>query len=95
MDRIEPLVGSRCDDYENSFVDSIYGLYKPKLIRRDAPYETQTAAELANLSWMHSAIFLLSRRKKISIGSEGVRTTLRTDLRQAASTKVQAIQNLD
>jgi len=46
---IEPSVGSIGDSYDNSLAETINGLYKAKLIHRQAPWKTREAVELATL----------------------------------------------
>jgi putative transposase len=57
-------VGSRGDSYDNALAESINGLYKAEVIRRQGPWRSLEQVELATASWvdwwnhkrLHSAI---------------------------------------
>ncbi len=46
---IEPSVGSVGDSYDNALAESINGLYKTKVIRRQEPWRSLDAVEFATL----------------------------------------------
>jgi putative transposase len=46
-------VGSKGDSYDNAVAESLNGLYKTELIRRDGPWDTVTAVEAATASYVH------------------------------------------
>ena len=46
---IEPLVGSKCDSYDNAWAVTIDGLYKVESIHRCAPRKSQEAMALPTL----------------------------------------------
>lgn len=50
---IEGSVGSVGDSYDNAMAESVIGLYKTELIRRDGPWKGVEAVELATLDWVH------------------------------------------
>jgi len=49
---IEPSVGSMGDSYDNALAESVIGLYKTEVIRRQGPWRHVEAVELATLTWV-------------------------------------------
>jgi len=49
---IEPSVGSRGDSYDNALAESVIGLFKTEVIRRQGPWRTLEAVEFATLTWV-------------------------------------------
>jgi transposase InsO family protein len=49
---IEPSVGSRGDSYDNALAESINGLYKTEVIRKDGPWKGVDDVEFATLDWV-------------------------------------------
>jgi transposase InsO family protein len=49
---IEPSVGSRGDSYDNALAESVIGLFKTEVIRRDGPWRSLDAVEFATLGWV-------------------------------------------
>ena len=49
---IEPPVGSRGDSYDNALAESVIGLYKTEVIRKDAPWKGVDDVEFATLDWV-------------------------------------------
>jgi putative transposase len=49
---IEPSVGSRGDAYDNALAESVIGLFKTEVIRRQGPWRHLEAVEFATLSWV-------------------------------------------
>ena len=49
---IAPSVGSRGDAYDNALAESVIGLFKTEVIRRQGPWRHQDAVELATLTWV-------------------------------------------
>ncbi len=49
---IEPSVGSRGDSYDNALAESVIGLFKAEVIRRQGPWRTLEAVEFATLTWV-------------------------------------------
>ena len=47
-----PSIGSIGDSYDNSLAESVNGLYKTELIRRQAPWRNVEHVELATLGWV-------------------------------------------
>jgi putative transposase len=45
-------VGSRGDSYDNALAETVNGLYKAELIRRQGPWRTADQVELATLAWV-------------------------------------------
>jgi putative transposase len=45
-------VGSRGDSYDNALAESVNGLYKAELIRRQGPWRTADQVELATAAWV-------------------------------------------
>ena len=45
-------VGSRGDSYDNAMAETINGLYKTEVIRKDGPWKGADEVELATLSWV-------------------------------------------
>jgi transposase InsO family protein len=49
---IEPSVGSVGDSYDNALAETIIGLYKTELIRRNGPWRNLEDVEFATLEWV-------------------------------------------
>lgn len=49
---IAPSVGSRGDAYDNALAESVIGLFKTEVIRRQGPWRSLEAVELATLTWV-------------------------------------------
>ncbi len=49
---IEPSVGSVGDSYDNALAETIFGLYKTELIRRNGPWRNLEEVEFATLEWV-------------------------------------------
>jgi putative transposase len=49
---IAPSVGSRGDAYDNALAESVIGLFKTEVIRRQGPWRSLEAVELATLNWV-------------------------------------------
>jgi len=49
---IEPSVGSVGDSYDNALAETIFGLYKTELIRRNGPWRSLEEVEFATLEWV-------------------------------------------
>ena len=49
---IEPAVGSRGDSYDNALAESVIGLYKTEVIRKDGPWKGVDDVEFATLAWV-------------------------------------------
>ncbi len=49
---IEPSVGSQGDSYDNALAESVIGLYKTEVIRKDGPWKGVDAVEFATLDWV-------------------------------------------
>ena len=49
---IAPSVGSRGDAYDNALAESVIGLFKTEVIRRQGPRRHLDAVELATLTWV-------------------------------------------
>ena len=49
---IEPSVGSVGDSYDNALAESVIGLYKTEVIRRQGPWRHVEAVEFATLAWV-------------------------------------------
>jgi len=49
---IEPSVGSRGDSYDNALAESVIGLFKTEVIRRQGPWRSLEAVEFATLAWV-------------------------------------------
>jgi transposase InsO family protein len=47
-----PSVGSRGDAYDNALAESVIGLYKTEVIRRQGPWRSLDAVEFATLTWV-------------------------------------------
>ena len=47
-----PSIGSVGDSYDNSLAESLNGLYKTELIRRQGPWRNAEHVELATLAWV-------------------------------------------
>jgi transposase InsO family protein len=51
---IEPSVGTVGDSYDNAMAETINGLYKTEVIRRQGPWKNLDAVEYATLEWVDS-----------------------------------------
>src|SRR5213079_2850930 len=49
---IEPSVGSTGDSYDNALAESVIGLYKTEVIRRQGPWRGVDDVEFATLAWV-------------------------------------------
>jgi len=49
---IEPSVGSVGDSYDNALAETIIGLYKTEVIRRNGPWRNLEEVEFATLEWV-------------------------------------------
>ncbi len=49
---VEPSVGSVGDSYDNALAESVIGLYKTEIIRREGPWRNLEAVELTTLRWV-------------------------------------------
>ena len=49
---IEPSVGSRGDAYDNALAETVIGLFKMEVIRRQGPWRSLEAVEFATLAWV-------------------------------------------
>ena len=49
---IDPSVGSRGDSYDNALAESVIGLYKTAVIRRQGPWRQIEAVEFPTLEWV-------------------------------------------
>jgi transposase InsO family protein len=49
---IEPSVGSVGDSYDNALAETIIGLYKTEIIRRNGPWRNIEEVEFATLEWV-------------------------------------------
>ncbi len=49
---IAPSVGSRGDAYDNALAESVIGLFKTEVIRRQGPWRHLEAVECATLTWV-------------------------------------------
>jgi putative transposase len=49
---IEPSVGSRGDSYDNALAETIIGLFKTEVIRRQGPWRSLEDVEFATLHWV-------------------------------------------
>ena len=49
---IAPSVGSQGDAYDNALAESVIGLFKTEVIRRQGPWKTLEAVEFATLVWV-------------------------------------------
>lgn len=49
---IAPSVGSRGDAYDNALAESVIGLFKTEVIRRQGPWRSLDAVEFATLTWV-------------------------------------------
>lgn len=50
---IAPSVGSRGDAYDNALAESVIGLFKTEVIRRQGPWRHLDAVEMAVLTWVN------------------------------------------
>jgi putative transposase len=46
-------IGTIGDSYDNALAETVVGLYKTECIRRDGPFRTPQALELATADWVH------------------------------------------
>jgi putative transposase len=49
---IAPSVGSRGDAYDNALAETVIGLFKTEVIRRQGPWRSLEAVEFATLAWV-------------------------------------------
>ena len=63
---IEPSVGSVGDSYDNALAETINGLYKTEVIRRQGPWRNVEDVEFATLTWVD---WFNNRRLFESIGN--------------------------
>lgn len=49
---IEPSVGSKGDSYDNALAESVIGLFKTEVIRKDGPWRGLDEVEYARLEWV-------------------------------------------
>jgi transposase InsO family protein len=49
---IEPSVGTVGDSYDNALAESVIGLYKTEVIRRQGPWRHVESVEFATLAWV-------------------------------------------
>ena len=49
---IEPSVGSRGDSYDNALAESVIGLFKTEVIRKNGPWRSLEDVEFATLEWV-------------------------------------------
>ena len=49
---LEPSVGSVGDSYDNALAESVIGLYKTEVVRRQGPWRHVEAVEFATLAWV-------------------------------------------
>jgi transposase InsO family protein len=49
---IEPSVGSVGDSYDNALAETVFGLYKTEVIRRNGPWRNIEEVEFATLEWV-------------------------------------------
>jgi len=49
---IELSVGSRGDAYDNALAETVIGLFKTEVIRRQGPWRSLEAVEFATLAWV-------------------------------------------
>jgi transposase InsO family protein len=49
---IAPSVGSRGDSYDNALAESVIGLFKTEVIRRQGPWRSLETVEFATLAWV-------------------------------------------
>ncbi len=50
---IDASVGSRGDSYDNALAESVIGLFKTEVIRRQGPWRSLEEVEFATLTWVH------------------------------------------
>ena len=62
---IEPSVGSSGDTYDNALAESVIGLFKTEVIRRQGPWRNVDEVEFATLEWVD---WFNNRRLLESIG---------------------------
>ena len=49
---IELSVGSNCDAYDNALAESVIGLFKTEVVRRQGPWRNLEDVEFATLEWV-------------------------------------------
>jgi len=49
---IEPSIGSKGDSYDNALTESVIGLFKTEVIRRQGPWRNLEDVEFATLKWV-------------------------------------------
>ena len=49
---IKPSVGSIGDSYDNALAESVIGLYKTEVIRKQGPWKGLDVVEFATLDWV-------------------------------------------
>ena len=49
---VEPSVGSVGDSYDNALAETIFGLFKTEVIRRNGPWRNIEEVEFATLEWV-------------------------------------------
>ena len=49
---VDPSVGSTGDSYDNALAESIIGLFKTEVIRRQGPWKNLESVEFATLAWV-------------------------------------------
>jgi putative transposase len=59
-------VGTTGDSYDNALAESVIGLYKTELVRKQAPWKTIDDLEIATLTWVD---WYNHRRLHSSIGN--------------------------
>ena len=62
---IEPSVGSVGDSYDNALAETVIGLFKTEVIRRQGPWRSLAAVEIATMDWVD---WYNTRRLLSSIG---------------------------
>ena len=50
---IEPAAGSIGDSYDNALAESVIGLFKTEVIRREGPWKGLDDVEFATLDWVY------------------------------------------
>ena len=50
---IEPSVGSIGDSYDNALAESVVGLFKTEVVRREGPWKGLDDVEFATLDWVY------------------------------------------
>ncbi len=49
---VEPSVGSIGDSYDNALAETIFGLFKTEVIRKNGPWRNIEEVEFATLEWV-------------------------------------------